>query len=77
LNTPQCVAFTVIAVFFSVLQRYIIPVVSSVVPPNYVDIVTIQARIPDTISVSDYLIISFSLGNEFMIKTISQLNTIN
>ncbi|KAL5270465.1 hypothetical protein ACHWQZ_G001252 [Mnemiopsis leidyi] len=46
----KCIVLSFIAVLFSVIQRYIIPAVSSDTPPNIIDIVTLQARIPDSIS---------------------------
>ena len=48
----QCLVLIIIGVLFSMVQRYVIPAISPTTPSTFVDIVTIQARIPDTISVS-------------------------
>lgn len=47
----QVLVFTLIGVFFSVLQRWVLPAVAGQAP-FYVDIVTLEARLKDTISVS-------------------------
>jgi hypothetical protein len=43
--------FTIIGVIATVAKRWIVPMATGA-PPEFLDIVTVQARLPDTFSVS-------------------------